>query len=150
MPVDFAFKKVPKYRAASIAWKGAWSDRSVHAHFLKVAKWAAARHLRTGKWIFREPDERSFEVAIEVKGGGPSGAGVRVKTFRAATVASVVFDPRVVSPRIVYHGLYDFLRWRKREHDIRSIGDYREVYDGDPWKDPRAYARTEIQVVVRK
>lgn len=150
MPIDFEIKKSPGYRVASLAWKGPWSDASVRTHFDKVCKWATARHLRMGKWIFREPRERSFEVSIEVAGRCRSESGIRIKTFRPATVARVVFDPEVVEPRVVYHGLSDFLRWRKREHDIRSIGDYREVYLGDPWKDRRAYARTEVQYVVRK
>ena len=150
MTVDFAFKKTPSYRVASIVWKGKWSDASVHTHFLQVQKWAAARKLKTGKWFFREPSEHAFETAIEIKGRAVGGDGVRLKTFPAATVATVLFDPDVISPRIVYHGIYDFLRWRKREHEIRAVGAYREVYDGDPWKDRRAFARTEIQVVVRK
>ena len=62
----------------------------------------------------------------------------------------MVFDPEVVEPRVVYHGLSDFLRWRKKSGEIRSVGDYREVYQGDPWKDRRAYAHTEVQYVVRK
>jgi hypothetical protein len=60
-----------------------------------------------------------------------------------------VFDPEVVSPRVVYHGMTDWLRWRRKEREVRSIGQYREVYPGDPWRDKNAYARTEIQVVVR-
>lgn len=150
MAVDFVFKKVPGFRVASIAWKGPWSDRSVHEHFLQVKKWADARKLRTGKWIFREPDERKFETAIEVRGRCRSEGGIRVRNVRPATVASVVFDPEVIEPRVVYHGLYDFLRWRRKAGDIRSIGDYREVYSGDPWKNRAAYARTDVQIVVRK
>jgi len=150
MAVDFVFKKVPSYRVASISWKGPWSDRSVRSHFLRVKKWAGARKLRTGKWIFREPDERTFEVAIEVKGPSRSEGGVRIRNIRAATVASVVFDPDVVEPRVVYHGLTDYLRWRRKDHTIRSIGDYREVYTGDPWTDRSAYAHTDVQIVVRK
>ena len=150
MTVDFAFKKTPSYRVASIVWKGKWSDASVHAHFLQVQKWAAGQKLKTGKWFFREPDEHTFETAIEIRGRGRGGGGVRLKTYPAATVVSVEFDPDAISPRIVYHGIYDFLRWRKKDHEIRSVGAYREVYDGDPWKDARAFARTTVQVVVRK
>jgi len=148
--VDFAFKKAPSYRVASIRWTGPWSDESVHRHFLKVKKWAGTRHLRTGKWIFREPDDRKFEVAIEIKGKARSEGDVHLRTFRGGTVASVVYDPRVIEPRVVYHGLSDFLRWRKKDHTIRGIGGYREVYSGDPWADPKAYARTEVQILVKK
>jgi hypothetical protein len=65
-------------------------------------------------------------------------------------VARAVYDPEIIEPRVVYHGLSDFLRWRKKDHEIRSVGGYREVYSGDPWKDTRAYAHTEVQVGVRK
>ena len=65
-------------------------------------------------------------------------------------MARVVYSPRVVEPRVVYHGLSDFLRWRKKAHEIRSVGDYREVYTGSPWTDKRAYEHTEVQFVVRK
>lgn len=150
MAIDFEFTRSPAYRVASLAWKGPWSDASVRAHFEKVRKWAAARRLRTGKWIFREPNERSFEVSIEVAGPCRSEGGVRVRRLRPARVARVVFDPALVEPRVIYHGLSDFLRWRRKEGEIRSVGDYREVYPGDPWKDRRAYAHTEIQTVVRK
>lgn len=150
MTIDFEFKKSPGYRVASLAWKGPWSDASVRAHFEKVRKWASARKLRMGKWIFREPNERSFEVSIEVAGPCRSEGGIRIKRFRPATVARVVFDPEVVAPRVIYHGLSDFLRWRKKEREIRSVGDYREVYQGDPWKDRRAFAHTEVHIVVRK
>jgi hypothetical protein len=65
-------------------------------------------------------------------------------------VASVVYDPKVIEPRVVYHGLTDWLRWRRKEGEIRSVGDYREVYTADPWTDAKAYAHTEVQIVVRK
>jgi effector-binding domain-containing protein len=149
MAVDFGFKRAPAYRVAAVAWKGPWSDARVRAKFQKVVSWARARHLRTGKWIFREPTMRSFEVAIEVRGKARSEGGVRVKTYPGARVVSVVFDPDVVSARVVYHGVTDWLRWRKKEKEIRSVGDYREVYAGSPWTDKKAYARTEVQVVVR-
>ena len=150
MAIDFEFKKSPGYRVASLTWKGPWSDASIRSHFGKVRSWAAKRNLRMGKWIFREPADRTWEVAIEISGPAKSGAGIRVRTIRPASVARVVYDPNVVESRVIYHGLTDFLRWRKKDHEIRSVGEYREVYSGDPWKDKSAYAATEIQVVVRK
>jgi effector-binding domain-containing protein len=150
MTVDFSFRRVPAMHVAAISWKGAWSDAKVRANFARVAAWAKANRLRTGKWVFREPGERAFEVAIEVRGRAVSSGGVRRKTYPAATVASVTFDPDVVSARVVYHGITDWLRWRKREKEIRSVGQYREVYDADPWRNPKAWARTNVQVVVRR
>jgi hypothetical protein len=149
MTVDFKFRRAPAYRVAYVAWKGPWSDARIRAKFYGVARWARAHGLRTGKWVFLEPRERSFLVGIEVRGKAPSDTAVRIRTYPSARVASVVFDPDVVSPRVVYHGVTDWLRWRKKEREIRSAGQYREVYAGDPWRDKKAFARTEVQVVVR-
>ena len=150
MVVEFKIKRSPSYRVATLSWKGPWNERKIRAQFARVEKWARARGLRTGRWIFREPGTRAWEVGIEIRGSAGSEGGVRVRTFPACSVASVVFDPDVVSPAVVYHGVTDWLRWRKRDRTIRSVGAYRELYDRDPWRDPKAWARTEVQVVVRK
>ena len=150
MTVDFSFRRMPALHVATIAWKGPWSEAKVRTNFRRIEAWAKANHLRTGRWVFREPNERSFEVAIEVRGTPRSAGPVRQKTYPAATVASVTFDPNAVSPRVIYHGISDWLRWRKREKEVRSVGDYREVYDDDPWRNPKAWARTTIQVVVKR
>jgi len=148
--VDFAFARAPAYRVAAVVWKGPWNERRIRAEFERIERWAKQHKLRTGLWIFREPAERTWEVAIEVKGAAPGAARIRRKTYRAGSVARVVFDPDVVSPRVVYHGLTDWLRWRKREKEIRSVVSYREVYRGNPWRDASVWARTEVQFVVRR
>ncbi|MGA8303412.1 MAG: GyrI-like domain-containing protein [Thermoplasmata archaeon] len=150
MVVDFKLKRTPSYRVASLSWKGPWNERRIRAQFDRIAKWAKKSGLRTGKWIFREPGSRTWEVAIEVRGAARSDGAIRVRTVPAATVASVVFDPDVVSPAVVYHGVTDWLKWRKRDKTIRSVGTYREVYDGDPWRVARFWAHTDVQIVVRK
>ena len=150
MTVDFAWGKVPSLKVASIAWTGPWNERTIRANFERLERWAKARRLRTGRWIFREPGERRWEVALELRGQARGGDGVRIQTLPAATVARVVFDPEEVSPRLVYHGLSDWLRWRRREKEIRSVVSSREVYSGNPWTDRRAWARTEVQFIVRK
>jgi effector-binding domain-containing protein len=150
MTVDFSLKRAPAYRVAAIRWKGPWSDAGVRRKFIQVASWARQQGLTTGKWIFREPSERSFEAAIEVRGKARSDRSVRIRTFPASTVASVVFDPKVIAPRVVYHGIADWLRSSRKDGTIRSVGDYREVYAGDPWRNPTAYAHTEVQIVVRR
>ena len=149
MTVDFKFRRAPAYRLATLSWKGPWSDARVRAKFGVIARWARAHGVRTGAWVFFEPGERSFRVGIEVRGKARSDRTVRLRTYPSARVASVVFDPDVISPRVVYHGITDWLRWRKKEHEVRSVGQYREVYVGDPWRNKNAYARTEVQVVVR-
>ncbi len=150
MPVDFVLKRAPAYRVAALRWKGPWSDAKIHRQFQAVTTWARKKGLRTGKWIFREPAERTWEVAVEVRGRARGDRTVRLKTYPASSVASVVYDPNVIASPLVWHGLSDWLKWRRRDKTIRSVGDYREVYDGDPWKDRRAYARTEVQFVVRR
>ncbi|HYA56908.1 MAG TPA: GyrI-like domain-containing protein [Thermoplasmata archaeon] len=150
MVVDFAFKKVPNLRVASLRWKGAYSEATIRRRFEEVERWAKSRGLRTGRWIFREPGSRTWEVSIEVRGAAKSEGPVRVRALPAATVASVVFDPDVVSPRVVYHGLSDWLRWRRKEKKVRSVVESREVYSGNPWKDRHAWSATDVQFVVRR
>lgn len=149
MTVDFQFKKAPSLHVASIRWTGPYSEATIRRRFGDVVKWAAARRLRTGRWVFREPGERAWEVGVEVHGPARSEGRVKVRTIPPARVASVTFDPEVVSPRVIYHGLSDWLRWQRKEKKIRSVVSSREIYPGDPWKNARAWSRTEVQFVVR-
>jgi len=149
MTVDFVLKKVPKVRVAAIRWTGPYSERRIRERFREVDRWVRAQGLRGGRWIFREPGNRTWETGIEIRGAARSQGKVTVRTLPSSTVASVVFDPEVVSPRVVYHGLSDWLRWRRKERKIRSVLSTREVYEGDPWSDKKAWSRTEVQFVVR-
>lgn len=149
MSVDFRFRKAPKYRVAAVRWKGPWSEAKIRGNFRRLAQWARDHGWRTGAWLFREPGEREWEVLVEVGPAARSEGPIRVRTLAATRVASVVFDPNVVEPRVIYHGLNDWLRWRRKEGEVRRVGSFREVYAGDPWKDARAWARTEVQVEVR-
>jgi hypothetical protein len=150
MVVDFEWRKWPAMDVICTRWKGSWNEKRIRSEFEGLARWAKAHKVRTGRWIFTAPAERTFEVCLEVKGRASSEGTVRRRRLPAATVASVEFDPNVVSPRVVYHGLTDWLRARKKEKEIRSVGQYREVYRGNPWTDKSAWAHTSVQVVVRK
>jgi hypothetical protein len=150
MVVDFKLKKAPSYRVATLSWKGPWSERRIRTQFGRIAKWARTSRVRTGKWIFREPGTRSWEVGIELRSPARTSAPFRMKTYPASAVVSIVFDPNVVSPSVAYHAVNDWLKWRKRDKTIRSVGAYREIYDGDPWRDAKIWSRTEIQVAVRR
>ncbi len=149
MTIDFGYAKSPALKIATVAWSGPWNEKRIRSQFERVERWVKRQGLTPGRWVFREPGERRFEVGVEVKRSVRSSDGVRVKTLPATRVAHVVFDPDAISPRVIYHGLTDWLRWQKREKEVRSVGEYREVYSGNPWRDPRAWARTDIQVVVR-
>ena len=150
MTVDFGFAKSPRMTVASISWSGPSSEQRIRAQFERVERWARAQRLRTGRWVFREPGDRRWEAGIEVRGQAKGSDGIRVRALPAATVARVVFDPEQVSPRLVYHGLSDWLRWRRRDKTIRSVVSTRELYSGNPWTDRKAWSRTEVQFVVRK
>jgi len=149
MKVDFTFKRTPSYRVAYLAWKGPWKDATIRRNFEKVAQWAKARGYGPSLWIFREPGERRWETGIVVNARARSEGKIRIRTLPATRVASVVFDPEVISPAVVYHGLTDWLRWRKKDKKVKRVVSYREVYRGNPWKDQSAYARTDVQFVVR-
>lgn len=150
MTVDFAYARTPSLRIASITWKGPWNEARIRSQFRRVERWAKAQGVRTGRWIFREPGARTWETGIELKGQAKGSGPVRTKTLPAARVARVVFDPDKVSSRLVYHGLLDWLRWQRRAKEITSVGSSREIYSADPWRFPKAWARTEVQFVVRK
>lgn len=150
MTIDFAFGKAPARRLAYTRWTGPWSEKRIRSEFEKLERAIRAAGGTTGAWIFREPGERKWEVAIELRGRPREGHGLRLRSVRPTSIAHVQFDPDVLSPRVVYHGLSDWLRWRKREKEIRSAGTSQEVYSGNPWRDRRAWAKTDIQVAVRR
>lgn len=159
MAIDFKIRKAPGCRLATRSMKGSWpGDKALRAEFEKIHAWAKMKGLRTGKWVFREfgemdePEKMRFEAGIEIRGKGAvrGGKGVSMKTLQASSVVAVTFDPDVVSPRVIYHGLSDYLRWRKKEGEYKEAGPYREVYIGNPWSSKRAWSQTQIQAPVKK
>jgi hypothetical protein len=151
MLVDFTYKRSKAFTAATVSWKGSWSDKRTRSEFEGLAAWLAQRKVRAGRWIFLESsDAKTFVVGIEVLGRVQGEGGVRLRKFPATTVASVTFDPDAISPRVVYHGVTDWLRSQKRDHEIKGVGAYRELYSGNPWKDAKAWASAEVQVIVKK
>ncbi len=153
MTVDFAIKRAPKYRVASIRWVGPYQEKRLRSEWDALAKWAKANSLRTGKWFFSEDGmgpRYKFEVAIEVSGKAKSEGKIHLRTLAASPIATVTFNPEEVSARVIYHGLNDWLRWRKKDKTIKRVRTYREVYSGNPWKDAKAWSKAEIQVLVSK
>ncbi len=149
MTVDFKFRKSPAYRVATLSWRGAWSERAIERRSLELERWTREHRLRAGKWMFLEPGENRWTAAIEVRGKARGDGKVRLRTFPASRVASVTFDPEEISARVIYHGLNDWLRWRRKAKEIRRVTGSRELYDGNPWRDRKAWARTEVQYLVR-
>ena len=62
-----------------------------------------------------------------------------MKELPAQKVASVTFNPdKVFQPRLVYSGIYGWLKYTGFGDSVPG----REVYIGNPWRNPRAWADT--------
>ncbi len=159
MVVDFDVKRCRGCTVASIIKVGPYMEDNLRPEFRELVAWARANRLRTGKWIFyehdgpaskRPPNRRRWEVCLEIRGRARADGPIRIRRIPAQTVGSVVFNPEVVSPRIVYHALGDWVWWRLKFKEFRRAGPTREVYEGDPWTDPRAGSKVDVQVILEK
>jgi len=147
--VDFVLKRVARVRVASIVRIGPWFEENLRAEFRELVRWAAEQKVRRGRWIFFHHGGHRWEACLEYFGPATADGRVQLKTLPAGRVASVTFDPDAVSSRVVYHGLSDWTRERRRDGQIRSVGGSRELYAGDPWSDRAAWKRCEVQFLVR-
>ena len=157
MTVDFAIKRFYGCSVACIRQEGWKGEAKLRENFDVIHKWAKDKGIKTGRWFFTEfggfdvPDsKRGMEAAIEIKGKARSKGNIKIRTFKPTSVAYVKFDPDKVSPRVIYHGLESWLGWQKKDKKYKEMGNWREVYNGDPWTNSRAWASTEIQVPVKK
>lgn len=155
MVVDLRVKRAPSYRVASMMRVGPYSGNMLRSEFGQLVKWAKKRRLRTGKWILffidepggRRPASRlRSEACLQIKGRAASEGKIKVKKLPAQKVVAVTFNPRTLSPRLVYSGVYGWLRYG----GYRDAGLSREVYEGSPWTNPRAWANAEVQVPVKR
>ena len=160
MTVDFTVWNAPAYRMATKTMVGPWpGDRKLKHEFENLARWARRRGLKTGSWMFRElngPEvsskKRKWEVGVEIMSRRPvrGEGGVSIKQLPRSKVVSVTFDPGRVSPELVYLGLEGWLSWRRKHREFKQSGLYREVYRGNPWKSKGAWARTQVQVPIKR
>jgi hypothetical protein len=128
--------------------------------FDELESWVRKNKLEMGKWfrvyldkyeIGMPSNRRRWWACIEVKGrlaARPQRFETRV--LQSEFVASVTFDPKVVSDRLVFHGLECWLDWRTRFGEYEEAGPTREVFIGDPWVDPAAKSMIELQVPIKK
>lgn len=155
MTVDIRLKRVPAYKVASILRVGSYKSNMLRSEFSQLVKWANQRKLRTGKWMLYFIDEPGgarpmnrlrSEACLQIKGNAKSEGRIKVKTLPAQNVASVTFNPDKVSPHLVYSGIYGWLRYS----GFKDTTQGREVYNGNPWRNPRAWANAEVQVPAKK
>jgi hypothetical protein len=150
MVVEFSLGKTPRYRVASIVRVGPWRPENLRSEFSALQRWAKRQKLSTGRWIFVERSSQRWEACLEIRGRPTPEGRIRLKALPSAWAASVTFDPDAISSRVVYHGLYDWTRARRRAGEIRSVGLVREVYEGSPWTDRRAWSRCRVEFLVRR
>lgn len=154
--VDLKVKQAQGCTVASMIHYGSHGPNLFRAEFGQLMKWAKKNKLRTGKWIMRfldEPDGKTppsklrSEACLEIRGTARSEGKIRIKKFPKQTVVSVTFDPGKVSPRLVYSGIYGWLRYS----DFKATDSpSREVYAGNPWANAHVWANAEVQVPVRR
>ena len=155
MIVDIKVKQVPGYTVASLIHYGPHGADMFRNEFSQLVKWANKNKLTTGKWIMRWLDEPSKKPAskirsdacLEIKGKARTEGKITIKKFPKQTVVSVTFNPEKVSARLVYSGIYGWIRYSDYE---ATDSPAREVYSGSPWLNPRAWSNAEVQVPVKK
>ena len=154
MQVDFKIKNAPSYNVAYIMHIGPYSGPNMwRAEFNRLVKWANRKKLRTGKWICyfidewgKRPESKRRSVAcLEMKGKAKPEGKIKVMKLPRQRVVSVTFNPDMISDRVVYHGIEGWLQYRS----FKEAGMSRELYNGSPWTNPRAWANCEVQVPIK-
>ena len=155
MTVDIVIKDTPTYKVASLERVGFEGSDPLRKEFSELEKWAKKAKVKTGRYFcyFDEsgsnPNKYRLEACLEIRGRNPEPEGkIKIKQLPKLKVASVKFNPDQVATRLVYNGLYG---WLKENDTYKESGSYsREVYFGNPWTNSWAWARTEIQVPAEK
>ena len=155
MKVEFKVKTAPSYKVAYILHIGPYTNQNMwRPEFNELVKWAKKRKLRTGKWIMgfldkwnEKTEKRRRSVAcIEIKGRAKAEGKIKIMKIPKQKVVSVIFDPDKVSADIVYYGLEAWLEYCPYKQAARS----KELYDGNPWTNPRAWANCEVHVPLKR
>jgi DNA gyrase inhibitor GyrI len=150
LTVDIEIRRTPSYKVAWLERIGSGGSEPLRAEFNELEKWAKKLKVRKGKYIFhffeagRTPDRYRFEACLEIKGNPKPEGKIKIKKLPQLTVARVKFNPEEISPRLVYNGIYG---WLRENDDYKASGGYsREIYVDNPWTSSQAWAQTEIQV----
>lgn len=161
MVVDIVTKREPSHRVIVRTYIGPWTGGDMlRPEFTELESWAKDTGVKTGKWfriyldkyeIGMPSDRRRWWASIECKGRvSATPQSIEARSLPPELVASVTFDPEVVSDRLVFHGLECWLDWRTRLGEFEEAGPTREVFLGNPWTDPSAKRQIELQVPIRR
>jgi hypothetical protein len=155
MMVGFRLKVAPSYNVAYVMHRGPYTGPNMwRSELNQIDRWAKRRRLRTGKWIMgfldkwdkRTEKQRRSIACIEIKGKVNPEGRIQIMKLPRQKVVSVVFDPDKVSADLVYHGLESWLEYHPYKQAARS----RELYNGSPWTNPRAWANCEVQIPLKR
>ena len=100
------------------------------------------------KWSEKSEKQRRSVACVEIKGKAkpkPEGK-IQITKIPKQKVVSVVFDPDEVSADLVYYALEAWIEYTP----YKQAGRSRELYDGSPWTNPRAWANCEVQVPLKR
>ena len=155
MKVEFNVKTAPSYKVAYIQHVGPYTNQNMwRPEFNELVEWAKKRKVRTGKWIMgfldkwsEKTEKRRRSVAcIEIKGKAKAEGRIKIMKIPKQEVVSVTFDPDKISADVVYYSLEAWLEYCPYKQAARS----RELYNGNPWTNPRAWANCEVQVPLKR
>ena len=152
--MEFKVKTAPSYKVAYILRVGPHTHNMWQREFKQLVKWAKKRKIKTGKWIMYYLDKwsektqkhRRSVACIEIKGKAKPEGKIQIMNISRQKVVSAFFDPDKVSADVIYYGLEAWLQYCPYKQAARS----RELYDGDPWTNPRAWANCEVQVPLKR
>ena len=155
MKVDFQVKVAPSYKVGYILRYGPYAGPNTwRSEMAQLERWAKKSRLRTGKrivyfidkWMEKSQKKRRSVAALEIKGKAQPQGKIQIMTIPRQKVVSITFDPDRVSDDLVYHGLESWLE----SSSYRSAARSRELYNGNPWTDPKAWANCEVQVPIKR
>ena len=155
MKVDFKLKVAPSYKVAYLTRYGPYTGQNMwRTEFNRLVTWTRRRKMRTGKWIMyfidewgKKPEKERRSVAcLEIKGKAVPEGKIQIMKIPRQKIVSVTFDPDNVSADVIYYALEAWLECAPYKQAARS----RELYDGNPWTNRRAWANCEIQVPLER
>jgi len=155
LKVDFKVRIAPSYRVAYIIRYGGYSGGNTWRSELgQLERWAKKKKLRTGKrimyfidrWGEKPQKQRRSVAALEIRGKAKPEGKIQIMKIPKQKIVGVVFDPDSVSANLVYDGIEGWLEYSAYKQSGRS----REVYNGNPWTNPKAWANCEVQVPIKR